>query len=69
MITFLMIAFNSLFTDDCVKSGNPWNNSPLTLSVVVTLKLYCCLSISPDTSPEEALAGKVAVPLTPLAEA
>ena len=48
----------------CVKSGKPLNNSPLTLSVTVTLNWYWRPSCSPDTTPEEELAGKVSVPLT-----
>ena len=67
-MTFIDYKINSQSTDDCVKSGSPSNNSPLTLSVTVTLNLYCCLSCSPGTSPEEALAGKVTAPLSPSAE-
>ena len=32
---------------------------PLTESDTLTLNWYCCPSCSPDTTPEEALAGKV----------
>ena len=35
---------------------------PPTLSVTLTLNWYCCPLSSPDTTPEEMLAGKVADP-------
>ena len=35
---------------------------PLTVNDTLTLNWYCCPSCSPDTTPEEALAGKVTVP-------
>ena len=33
--------------------------TPLIRSDTLTLNWYCCPSCSPDTTPEEALAGKV----------
>ena len=41
--------------------GTPMYNCPPTLSVTLTLNWYCCPSSSPDTTPEETLAGKVTV--------
>ena len=37
-------------------------NTPPTLSVTVTWNWYCSPSASPDTTPEETLAGKVTDP-------
>ena len=45
-------------------SGDPVYNSPLILSVTVTLNWYCCPLCSPETTPEEASPGNVTVPLT-----
>ena len=39
--------------------GTPMYNCPLTLSVTLTLNWYCSPCSSPDTTPEETLAGKV----------
>ena len=39
--------------------GTPMYNCPATLSVTLTLNWYCCPPSSPDTTPEETLAGKV----------
>ena len=50
-----------VITDRCV----PINNVSLILSATLTLNWYWRPSCSPDTTPEEALTGKVSVPLTP----
>ena len=42
--------------------GSPMYNTPPTLSVTLTLNWYCCPPSSPDTTPEETLAGKVTDP-------
>ena len=39
--------------------GSPMYNTPPTLSVTLTLNWYCSPPSSPDTTPEETLAGKV----------
>ena len=39
--------------------GSPGYNTPPTLSVTLTLNWYCSPPSSPDTTPEETLAGKV----------
>ena len=47
------------FTDG---PGTLMYNTPSTLSVTLTLNWYCCPPSSPDTTPEETLAGKVTDP-------
>ena len=39
--------------------GTPMYNTPPTLSVTLTLNWNCSPPISPDTTPEETLAGNV----------
>ena len=39
--------------------GTPMYNTPLTLSVTLTLNWNCSPLISSDTTPEETLAGKL----------
>ena len=46
-------------------SGDPVYNSPLILSVTVTLNWYCCPPCSPDTTPEETVSGNMTASLTP----
>ena len=45
--------------------GDPVNNSPLMLSVTVTLNQYSFPPCSPDTTPDEEVAENEALPLIP----
>ena len=48
----------------CSVLYDPMYNSPLILSVTVTLNWYRCPPCSPDTTPEVTVSGNVTVPLT-----